>query len=558
MEIISIKNLSFKYPESDEFALENVSFNINKGDFVLICGESGCGKTTLMQLIKREMMPSGEMSGEILYGGEDISKLDERESASKIGYVMQNPKMQIVTDKVWHELAFGLENLSVPNELIRRRVAEMASYFGIQKWFRKSTSELSGGQMQLLNLASIMVMQPDVLILDEPTSQLDPIASADFIRTLSKINRELGLTVLMAEHRLEEVFPTADKVLVMEKGKAVLYDTPREVGRNIYNVSADNKIIAGLPSSVRIFNALGVGESCPLNVKEGREYISRYFGNEIASVREKEKKECGEVKLKLKDVWFRYEKNGDDILRGMNINIYKGEILSILGGNGTGKTTALRIMSGQKRAYRGKVILDGKKIEKYKQSQLYHENIALLPQNPQDVFLKSSLEEDLSEVTSAMGYSEEASEKAILEVTQRLGIDTLLKRHPYDLSGGEQQKAALAKVLLLKPKLLFLDEPTKGIDAYSKQVLGGILKNLQNDGLTIVIVTHDVEFSAEFSDRCAMFFDGEVMSAEEPNKFFSDNSFYTTAASRMSRHMYKNTVLCDDVIELCKMNGVIK
>ncbi len=554
MEIINIKDLSFAYPNSEEKALNNVSLSINDGDFIVVCGESGCGKTTLLKLIKREIAPAGEIEGEILYMGKNISELDDRTAAGEIGYVMQNPEMQIVTDKVWHELAFGLENLGVPSGTIRRRVAEMASYFGIQNWFRRKTSDLSGGQKQLLNLAAIMVMQPKILILDEPTSQLDPIAASDFIATVKKLNRELALTVILVEHRLEEVFSMADKVAVMEKGSVIVYDEPAAVGEKLREVRQNSNMLLGLPSSIRIFNGLNINAKCPVTVKEGREFLSNNFKNTVNTISIDCKEFDGEPVVNLKNVWFRYERSLPDVLRGVELTAYKGEVLSILGGNGAGKTTMLRVLSGQNRAYRGDVLINGKKIAKYSQNELYHCNVAFLPQNPQEVFLKMSVREDFNEVAKAMGYTKDEKEKSILEITDRLGISHLLDKHPYDLSGGEQQKAALAKILLLKPKILLLDEPTKGIDAYSKHILGGILSDLKAQGMTVIMAVHDVEFAAEYSDRCALFFDGEIISEDTPNTFFSENNFYTTSASKISRHMYKNTVLCREVTELCKIN----
>ncbi len=554
MEDISIKNLSFKYPSSEDFALNSITLDIKYGDFVVVCGESGCGKTTLLRLLKREIAPTGELSGEILYNGADMTQISQRTSASEIGYVMQNPQMQIVTDKVWHEMAFGLENLGVPQADIRRRVAEMADYFGIEGWFRRGTDELSGGQKQLLNLASVMVMQPKVLILDEPTSQLDPIAAADFTATLKRLNNEFALTVILAEHRLEEVFPIADRVLVMSKGRAVMYADPKEVGASAGKCAPE--LVYGLPCSVRIYNELGAGEKCPMTVKEGREYLSRNFKDDIKRI-DCKRGECKkDVAVSLKNVWFRYERNGQDILRDVELDIFKGEIMGILGGNGAGKSTVLKVIAGQKHAWRGVVKINGKKIEKYKSGELYRGNIALLAQNPQEVFLKNSLWEDFSELAEMLGYDKADAQKHILDMCEKMQIKELLKKHPYDLSGGQMQKAALAKILLLNPKILLLDEPTKGIDAYSKQKLGKLLKTLSADGITVVAVTHDVEFAAEFADRCAMLFDGEIMSADVPNVFFSNNNFYTTAASRISRHMYENTVLCGDVVRLCRENGV--
>ena len=552
MEILACKNLSFSYPEADRKAVDGLNISINAGDFVVICGESGCGKTTLLRLLKRELAPAGERSGEILYAGVLQERLDDRTAAGDIGFVMQNPEHQLVTDKVWHELAFGLENLGVPTATIRRRVGEMASFFGIQTWFRQKTAELSGGQKQLLNLAAIMVMQPRLLILDEPTSQLDPIAAAEFIATLHKINKELGLTILLVEHRLEEVFPIADKVAVMEAGKVLLYDTPRAVGAALGQQAKNHPMLRGLPSATRIFNGLATGGDCPLTVREGRNYLDAYFAQTMRQPLHAPYVPNAEKALEVKDIWFRYEQDHPDVVRGVSFDVRRSETFTILGGNGTGKTTTLAVVSGQRRAYSGKVLIEGKSVKKYKGPELYRHNLAYLPQNPQTVFLKSTVAEDFSEICKSMAYDKADAAALVENLSHRLGIAHLLHKHPYDLSGGEQQKAALCKILLLKPKILLLDEPTKGIDASAKHTLGGILRELKAEGLTILMVTHDVEFAAAHSDRCALFFDGEITSVGVPHEFFSDNNFYTTAASRISRHLVRGAVLCEEVIAACK------
>ena len=558
MELLKVENLSFTYPGQDKPALRQVSFTVNSGEFVVLCGESGCGKTTLLRLLKRELAPHGERTGEISYLGCPQQELDERTAACEIGFVMQNPENQIVMDKVWHELAFGLENMGLPQQKIRRRVGEMACFFGIDEWFRKETHHLSGGQKQLLNLASIMAMQPKLLILDEPTSQLDPIAASDFIGTLVKLNRELGTTILMTEHRLEEVFPAADKAGVMEEGKMLLWDVPRTVGKRLREIRENHKMLVGLPSAVRIYNALDVPEAeCPLTVREGREFLDAYFTNQV-----RQKKEAAqqlmpgeETALLLKNVWFRYERETPDILEGVKLEIKKGEIVSILGGNGSGKTTLLSVIAGLNRAYRGKIRVFGKKIKSYKGNELYRGTWGLLPQNPQSVFLRETVREDYHELKKVMGDTEQEMEEKIARIAKLLKIEELLDQHPYDLSGGQQQKAALGKILLLQPKLLLLDEPTKGIDAYSKFRLMELMRRLQSEGITILMVTHDVEFAASVSNRCAMFFDRELTSVDPPEEFFCDNSFYTTAANRIARQMYDGVVTCEDVVGLCKENG---
>lgn len=546
MEILSIKDLTFSYPNKENFALQNVNLSINSGDFVVVCGQSGSGKTTLLRMLKKEIAPHGEKQGAVYYKGEDVEKLDDKISAQKIGFVFQKPDQQIVTDKVWHELAFGLESLGYDSDYIRLRVGEMANYFGITSLFRKKTTELSGGQKQLMNLASVMAMSPDVIILDEPTSQLDPITANDFITTLKKINDELGLTVIIIEHRLQEVFPIADKVAVMEDGKVICYDTPRNVCEKLSN----HPMSQGFPSAVRIWQKSGSKGECPLTVKEGRNFINLNFSERKLPLRNTIPNT--EDIITLKDVFFRYEKGGNDILSGTNLSIKKGEHFCILGGNGSGKTTTLKILAGLLNPYRGKVIIDNNKMTKKTTADFNRLGVAMLPQNPESVFLKSRVIDDYTELCKIKGIEKSDYEDKINSVAEKLGIKDLLENHPYDLSGGEIQKCALGKVLISEPKILLLDEPTKGVDAYSKLSLSKILQEIKSDGVTIITVTHDVEFASIVADRCGLFFDGEVLSSLVPQEFFSKNNFYTTASSRISRDKFANAVTVDDVVSLIK------
>lgn len=565
MALLEVKNLSFTYPRQPKDttepkpALSDVSLEIRKGEFMVLCGASGCGKSTLLRLLKRELAPEGEKSGEIIFCGKEQSTLSEREAACEIGYVLQNPENQIVTDKVWHELAFGLENMGVPTPVIRRRVAEMACFFGIDDWFRKKTTELSGGQKQLLNLASILSMQPKLLILDEPTSQLDPIAASDFIHTLSKINKELGLTILLTEHRLEEVFPLADRVAVMDQGKLLFVEPPRQAGHELKKFDPNHRMLLGLPSAVRIYQGLDAEDvTCPLTVRDGRNFIEENYNNTITRLeREPEKKEEKDrpIAMRMKDICFRYEKEEPDVLDHVALTLYEGEVVSLLGGNGAGKTTLLSVISGTNRPYYGKIEVFGKRLQKYRGKELYIRKLASLPQNPQTVFLKMTVREDYEELAKVLGCKKSELEDKIQAVAQQLEITHLLDRHPYDLSGGEQQRAAIGKVLLLEPRLLLLDEPTKGIDAWSKRQLGNLLKDLRGQGITLLMVTHDVEFAAEVSDRCGLFFDHEITSVDTPEEFFCNNNYYTTAANRISRQQYENAITCEEVIELCRQNG---
>ena len=442
-----------------------------------------------------------------------------------------------MTDKVWHELAFGVENLGYDRQTIRLRVAEMASYFGIQNWFSQSVEELSGGQKQILNLASIMAMQPKVIVLDEPTSQLDPIAASDFLATIRKINTELGTTIIITEHRLEEVFPMADRVLVLEDGKQLLFDEPRAVGSAL----ADNDMFLAMPSPVQIFNRTGQSGICPLTVREGRNWASRHRERLKETVGKEVPERKNETVIEAKEVWFRYEKNAPDVVKDLSLKVGKQELFCILGGNGTGKSTTLSLLSGIRRPYRGKIKIEGREIQKIQDKEKYRDFLGALPQNPQSLFVGNTVEEDLRE----MG----ADEKKLAQVIEETEIGHLLKAHPYDLSGGEQQRAALAKVLLLEPRILLLDEPTKGLDGFYKQKLAAIFDRLKRRGVTILRVSHYIEFCAAYGDTCALFFYGSIVTYQNAKNFFAGNNFYTTAVNRMVRHVLPEAVTVKDVVE---------
>lgn len=541
-----IQDLSFSYPGAGQKALDGISLSIEPGEFLLLCGKSGCGKTTLLRHLKTVLSPHGERTGSVLLNGTPLEQIDLREQAARIGFVMQNPDDQIVTDRVWHELAFGLENLGCDQSTMRLRVAEMASFFGIQDWFHREISELSGGQKQLLNLASIMAMQPEVLILDEPTSQLDPIAASDFLNTIQKINRELGTTILITEHRTEEVFPAADRVVVMEQGRVTASGAPGEVAQQLYQERSP--MFSALPAPVKIFYESGSSLPCPLTVREGRNWLSRLFP-QAAAVKalppEPGVSAGGVPALELKGGWFRYEKDSPDVLKDISLSVPQGSFYAIVGGNGAGKSTALKAICGICKLYRGSVRLFGRNLKAYR-DDLYQGCLTMLPQDPKCLFVKQTLREDLQEMN--------ASQEKIAEIAALCQVAHLLGAHPADLSGGEMQRAALAKVLLTKPRLLLLDEPTKGLDSFFKQSFAEILRNLCRRGITVVMVSHDIEFCAEYADLVGMFFDGQLLTSDTPRRFFGSNSFYTTAANRMSRHLFENAVTARDVVTLLKQN----
>lgn len=582
-------------------ALRNVTFEVPSGSFTVLAGASGCGKTTLLRLMKSALAPYGVLEGAVFFDGRPLGEVSVREQAARIGFVMQIPEAQLVSTTVWHELAFGLENLGVAPAEMRLRVAEMASFFGIEPWFRRSVDELSGGQKQLLNLAAVMALHPDVLLLDEPTAQLDPIAASDFLGAVTKVNRELGCTVVMAEHRLDEVFPLADQVIVLEQGQLTAQGEPRQVARELWE--RGSALTPSLPAPAQV--ALAVeGDDCralPLTAREGREWLGGWLhkGARRADEGEMRSAEGAEVSssegvraasdgaaLELNDLWFRYDREEGDVLRGASLTVPAGSLFALMGGNGAGKSTLLRMATGLLRPYRGQVRVLGAKVSGRRSRAV--PGVALLPQDPRSLFAHDTVARELEEMRSVWGIakaSETAEEptgmtsrvpsmlddKVLREASEttsapngeasweayrraveaRCGIERLMEAHPLDLSGGEQQRVALAKVLLARPRLLLLDEPTKSLDGARKEALAELLRSLTIQGITVLMVSHDVEFCARYADRVALLFDGEIVSEGTPRTFFAANSFYTTAANRMSRGLLPDCITVDDVVRGC-------
>ncbi|MDR1495353.1 MAG: ATP-binding cassette domain-containing protein [Clostridiales Family XIII bacterium] len=585
MALVAVKNLSFTYPERTEAALRDISFTADRGEFVVVCGKSGCGKSTLLRHLKTALTPYGERAGAVFFDGRPLSEVDQREQTSRIGFVLQSPENQIVTDKVWHELAFGLESLGEKTPVVRRRVAEMTSFFGIQEWYDKKVTELSGGQKQILSLASVMAMQPDVLVLDEPTSQLDPIAAEDFIETLKKINDEIGVTIILSEHRLEGALPRADRAVCMAEGRVICEGSVTGVGRALEGMG--DPMLSAMPAPMRVYLALeGAGHEgsagsaddsivadVPKTVREGRIYLERKVGANRAkeavifrpdraapliAIKDTEtissRPDGVEPFIAMKDVWFRYERGGRDIVRDLSFTLKGGEFVCIVGGNGTGKTTMLGIVTGANGYWRGKARVLGLDPKKATVRQLSQAGLAALPQDPQTLFTRNTIFDNLVDVAAAHGKSasSEEIEEEVRRVCELTDITDLVGFHPYDVSGGEQQRSGLAMALLARPKLLLLDEPTKGMDNFFKEKFAAILERLAADGMGVLMVSHDVEFCAKYAERCALFFNGGIVSEGEPREFFSGNSFYTTSANRMSRGIIEGATTAEEIVEYIK------
>lgn len=550
--LLEFDGVSFCYPHSAHKVLQKVSFSVEEGEFVVLCGASGCGKTTLLRHILKSQIPVGVGEGTMRYRGESIEKMDDVKACTSIAYVGQDPENGIVTERVWQELAFGLESLGLPAGEIRSRTGEMAEYFGISRLFRKETAHLSGGQKQLLNLAAAMVMQPELLVLDEPTSQLDPIGAERFIDTLLKLHRDFGVTIFLCEQRLEQVLAFADKVLVMEQG-SVKSCTPRDCGKYLHDMQS--AVFSAVPVANRVAlqwqEKTGLPESrLPLSIREGRQWLGRKVEmlSQKTPVAAKEQlqeehlqRATGrkyapktEIVLEAKKVEFSYEKD-KTVLEDFDLRLLRGMCYSILGGNGSGKSTALKLLAGIYDPRKGSCHAAGR--------------VCYLPQNAKAVFSELTVEEELFAFLCARNVDEKQAQEETEQMLIFMELQKVRFQHPYDLSGGQAQRLAIAKALLCKPEVLLLDEPTKGLDAFFKDKLGKRLRSLCEQGLCVVLVSHDLEFCAQYATHCGLLFDGRIISEGKTKEFFEQQYFYVPAATRMARGYLEHIVTAEEILQ---------
>lgn len=566
MALFDIQGLTFTYPGAERPALAEVSLQVEAGSFLCICGQSASGKTTLLRQLKTALTPVGERQGRVRFNGVDLEDVSLREQSAAIGFVMQDPEAQVVMDEVRDELAFGLENVGCPPSLMRVRMAEAVSAFGLEGWLHRPVDELSGGQKQVLNLASAVALDPRALILDEPTAQLDPVAASRFLSLVRMLNREWGLTVIMTEHHLEEAYASADVVVALKEGRICAMGEPRAVGLEL--AQAQDGLACALPTPLRIAlqveGATGMEKvdaaSLPLTVREGRAWLQERVRGRLledrvrvqegsAAMGASRAQGAGDAVLRMKDVWFRYGKDEPCVLRGVDLAVPRGSRFAIMGGNGSGKSTLLKVACGICKPERGGASLFGKPLRARKGSDPLQRGAALLPQAPQDLFAHATVRADLAEMLpDAAG--DELFER-IEEVARTCGIQALLDRHPLDLSSGELQRSALAKVLLARPQLLLADEPAKGLDAFAERALADVLQGLSARGVTLLMVSHDVELTARIATHVALLFDGELTDVVDPQELFANGTFYATPANRMSRSVMADAVTDEEVVRGC-------
>ncbi|WP_318505241.1 energy-coupling factor transporter ATPase [Bacillus sp. T3] len=549
MAQIQLKNVTFAYPDATTPAIKDVSLEIKKGQFIVLFGSSGSGKSTLLRLIKKEIQPHGQLAGDILVNGQLVS--DSTASAGEIGFVFQDPENQVVAENVLQEIVFGLENIGLKTAEMRSRVAEMVHFFGAESLLERKMHELSSGKKQQINLASILLMQPDILLLDEPTAQLDPVSSRDLLDMLFRLNEEFGITIVVAEHRLEEFIAVADKIVMMDKGQLIHEGEPKQVMKMLWE-TPNQSFVPSIPAFCLSLEPDEKSDLPPLTVKEGKRWIKQ----QNVSVQNKSVIESLEARqedlFRVKNLSFLYNKESDWVLRDLDFTLKKGETYALLGGNGSGKSTVLKMLCGILKPTKGKVALYDKPLKSWHNKELARK-IGYLPQNPKLFFIQDSVEKELRDTMNQWGIGDEWEVERLLDT---LGIAHLRHQHPYDLSGGELQKAALACLLLRRPEVLLLDEPTKGLDPISKENLAGILQALKSEGVTIVMSTHDIEFAAKQATKCGMMFQGQITSEGTPSQFFKGNFFYTTMIQRLFHQIPGQSIMTlEEAVQLCSARG---
>jgi energy-coupling factor transport system ATP-binding protein len=569
MALYEIKDLSFSYEESGKLVLENINCHINKGDIAVICGPSSSGKTTLLRHLKKEVLPVGKLTGDIYYKGENIVKTNSNERVSQVGIVYQNPESQMVMDNVIHELAFSLENMGCMASEMMVKIGELVTYFGLEESLEKQVHELSGGQKQMINICAALILYPEVLILDEPTAQLDPVASKELIKMIVELNQELGITIIISEHRLDEVLQYADQIIYLEEGH-ILYDGGRE--KVLKKMSEGERANYFLPEISRLFHLdrrSNGNRPIPITVKEGRELAEEIMldlcvsekdkveddnqhhnqgddGGLVNQVNRKEKKQA--ILINCKELYYMYNKEADLVLKGLDLQIRKGDFIGIIGGNGSGKTTLLKIMAKLLRPTRGKVLYENKGINQKKERDI-RSKIGYVAQNTMLHITRESVLEELNGVKEKYHIGD--NENWVLEIIKAFDLEPIYHRHPYDLSGGERQKLVIAMALLKRPSVLMLDEPIKGLDPYSKAQMASILKGLNKKGMTIIMVSHDVEFIAKHVGQCAMLFNGDVVYYGGTKTLLKSNYFYTTKINKVMKPICNDLITIEDVMKQC-------
>jgi energy-coupling factor transport system ATP-binding protein len=529
--IIEVESLSYKYPNAEVPALKGIDLSIEAGEFVLLTGPSGCGKTTLSRCLNG-LIPHfyrGELKGNAIVNGLDIRENPTYKLALQIGLIFQNPDNQIFALTVEKDVAFGLENLGTEKKKMKEDINWALGATGIVNLRNRGTHELSGGQKQRLAIASILAMRPKILVLDEPTSFLDPLGAERIFKVLDQLNKEHGITIILIEHRVDLATKYIDKVILLREGELWDAGPPEKVFLNEETRLAG----VGVPKLVELtkrLNERGVKfNGIPLSPESFLEKMDPHIFTLKSMVSTKKAHQdldefVGQHRsspiIRVDGISFSYP-SGIEALRGVSLDIHRGEFLAIMGENGAGKTTLVKHLNGLLRPQEGRVLLDGTDIADMSVAALAR-RIGLVFQNPDDQLFSENVEAEISFALKNFGFEEEVVSKRVNWALNLLDIDKYRNSSPFILSGGERKRVALASVLAWDPDVVVLDEPTIGQDYAQKEKLRHFLMQLRTQGKTTIIVTHDVEFVAECQPRIILMADGLVIADGTTKEIMTD------------------------------------
>ncbi len=556
--MIKIRDLTFYYGDASRPALQDVNLDIEDGEFVLVTGPSGCGKTSLCRCLNG-LIPhfyGGEIAGGLEVQGLDVMRHTTRELATRVGMVFQDPENQLVSMDVQREVAFGLENLAFPKDVMAKRVEESLDTLGISGLRHRQVHELSGGEKQKVVISSVLALHPDVLVLDEPTSELDPKGAEEVLSIVRRLNDELGITVILVEHRLDRVVHLVDRMIVMGEGKIIADGSPRAVLSN----GDITSIGAGVPPIVRIVQRLRDNgfniDDIPLTVKEGRSMLKDIFmGAGGSTLSQAESADNGRPVIEIDKLWYAYPE-GITALKNVSLRICEGEFVAVMGRNASGKTTLVKHINGLLKPTKGKVIVNGIDTRRATIAQLSRK-VGFIFQNPNDHIFADTVEEEIAFILKNLGFDSGEIAARIDEMLEMFALKEYRRQYPRSLSGGERQRVAMASVLVARPRVLILDEPTRGMDYRLKSELMRFLNGYREKGNTVVLVTHDVETVAEHADRVVLLSEGRVVVDGNKRDVLSRALFFSPQINRLVQAFEKygvpnNILTVDEALDILK------